>query len=380
MKIVMVNTLYSPYKVGGAEVSVQFLAEELNKRGHDVTVFCLHEKKIMEKNVINGVNVFYFPLKNIYWPFSGKEKGKLIKFTWHIIDMYNPIMQHLVRKELAKIKPNVVHTNNLSGFSVSVWNAVKKEKIKLVHTTRDYYLFHPNSTLFKSGNNVDVKSLGVKALSLIKKMTSRKVDVFVGISQFISKLHESNNFAPKAMHYYIYNPISHIHFPSSVSKKIRVGFIGRLTRDKGFDDYCFLASKYKDAREIDFYAAGRFGNDIEGSQLEQMASQSEIKTMGFIKVEDFMSSIDVVVLPNKWNEPFGRAVAESANAGKIVYTTLTGGVAEIANLYPNIFPIQDFNVNYLMTRPVFNISPVRKFDIKYISEEYETVYSSAHSV
>jgi glycogen synthase len=50
--------------------------------------------------------------------------------------------------------------------------------------------------------------------------------------------------------------------------------------------------------------------------------------LGFIKVEDFMASIDVVVLPNKWNEPFGRAVAESANAGKVVYTTLTGGVAE----------------------------------------------------
>ncbi|HEJ7991924.1 MAG: glycosyltransferase family 4 protein [Serratia liquefaciens] len=379
MKIVVVNTLYSPYKVGGAEVSVQFLAEELTKRGHEVTVFCLHNKKRIEKNVINGVNVFYFPLKNIYWPFSGQEKGKLIKLIWHVIDMYNPIMKHLVRKELEKIKPHVVHTNNLSGFSVSVWDAVKKEKIKLVHTTRDYYLFHPNSTLFKSGSNVDVKSIGIKALSLAKKIISRKVDAFVGISQYISKLHKSNNFAPKAIHCYIYNPISNIHFHSSESKKVRVGFIGRLTYDKGFDDYCFLASKYKGTKEIEFFAAGRFGNDIEGNQLDELASQSEVKTLGFIKVEDFMASIDVVVLPNKWNEPFGRAVAESANAGKVVYTTLTGGVAEIATLYPNIFPIQDFSVNYLMTRPGFNIKPVQEFDIKYISEKYEALYSSAHS-
>lgn len=379
MKIVVVNTLYSPYKVGGAEVSVQFLAEELTKRGHDVTVFCLHDKKRIEKNVINGVNVFYFPLKNIYWPFSGQEKGKLIKLIWHVIDMYNPIMKRLVRKELEKIKPHVVHTNNLSGFSVSVWDAVKKEKIKLVHTTRDYYLFHPNSTLFKSGSNVDVKSIGVRALSLAKKIISRKVDAFVGISQYISKLHESNNFAPKAIHCYIYNPISNIHFHSNESEKVRVGFIGRLTYDKGFDDYCFLASKYKGTKEIEFFAAGRFGNDIEGNQLGELASQSEVKTLGFIKVEDFMASIDVVVLPNKWNEPFGRAVAESANAGKVVYTTLTGGVAEIATLYLNIFPIQDFNVNYLMTRPSFNIKPVQEFDIKYISEKYEVLYSSAHS-
>ncbi|MGP1039070.1 glycosyltransferase [Serratia sp. CY70267] len=105
-----------------------------------------------------------------------------------------------------------------------------------------------------------------------------------------------------------------------------------------------------------------------------LASASNIKTMGFIKVEDFMASIDVVVLPNKWNEPFGRAVAESANAGKVVYTNFTGGVAEIAKLYDNIFPIQDFNISYLMTHPTFNVNPVLDFDIKYIAGKYIELY------
>ncbi|HBL7042313.1 TPA: glycosyltransferase, partial [Serratia marcescens] len=155
---------------------------------------------------------------------------------------------------------------------------------------------------------------------------------------------------------------------------VRVGFIGRLTRDKGFDDYCLLAEKYRNTKGIDFYAAGRFGNDMEGNELEMLASASNIKTMGFIKVEDFMASVDVVVLPNKWNEPFGRAVAESANAGKIVYTNFTAGVAEIAKFYQNIYPIQDFNIDYLMTHPTFDINPVRDFDIKHIAEKYTELY------
>lgn len=45
MKILIVNTLYSPFKVGGAEVSVQILAEELVMKGHSVRVVTLHNEK-----------------------------------------------------------------------------------------------------------------------------------------------------------------------------------------------------------------------------------------------------------------------------------------------------------------------------------------------
>jgi len=44
MKIMMINTLYHPYKVGGAEVSVQLLAEKLANMGHTVSVVTLHNK------------------------------------------------------------------------------------------------------------------------------------------------------------------------------------------------------------------------------------------------------------------------------------------------------------------------------------------------
>ena len=36
MKILIVNTMYSPSKVGGAEISVQSLAEGFHKKGHQV--------------------------------------------------------------------------------------------------------------------------------------------------------------------------------------------------------------------------------------------------------------------------------------------------------------------------------------------------------
>lgn len=45
MKIIIFNTLYYPSKLGGAEVSVQMLAEGLASNGHEVIVVSLGEKE-----------------------------------------------------------------------------------------------------------------------------------------------------------------------------------------------------------------------------------------------------------------------------------------------------------------------------------------------
>ncbi|WP_211129835.1 glycosyltransferase, partial [Serratia surfactantfaciens] len=91
MNILMVNTLYAPYAVGGAEVSVQLLAEELVKSGHKVRVLTLHNEKKRKKELLNGVDIVYLPLANIYWPFQ-KKRGRISKLIWHLLDLYNPVM------------------------------------------------------------------------------------------------------------------------------------------------------------------------------------------------------------------------------------------------------------------------------------------------
>ncbi|HCC6428424.1 TPA: group 1 glycosyl transferase, partial [Klebsiella pneumoniae] len=63
MKIIIVNSLYYPYKFGGAEVSVQLLAEGLVARGITVKVITLNNKKEIERFNHNGVEVVSFPLR-----------------------------------------------------------------------------------------------------------------------------------------------------------------------------------------------------------------------------------------------------------------------------------------------------------------------------
>ena len=351
MKITIINTLYTPYKIGGAEVSVQILAESLAEKGHQVQVICLTEKKEAWFDNVNNVDVCYIPLVNMYWPYGKKRKPIWKRLLWHLVDQYNPIMAKTVEKQIKLFKPDVVHTNNLAGFSVSVWDVVKKLNIKLVHTSRDYYLFHPNCTLFSKGVNVDPESLSVRLWSWFKKIKSSKVDHFVGISEFVTDLHKSKGFCKMAEFDTIYNPvpIPKVDKIPRVGKTIRVGFIGRLSVEKGFDEFCNIASKLRsDVQNIQFIAAGRFEESPQGKLLEQLAHDNEVKLLGFTSLELFLSQVDAVVLPIKWREPFGRTVVECAYHVP-VFVTPFGGVKELMEVLPNVY-----NINEAMLLPNIN--------------------------
>lgn len=103
MKIVILNTLYHPYKIGGAEVSVQLLAESLADTGHSVSVISLHEAAECIDH-LNGVTLYRLPLRNLYWPFSGNP-SRPRRLLWHLLDIYNPLARADVSRLLKQISP-----------------------------------------------------------------------------------------------------------------------------------------------------------------------------------------------------------------------------------------------------------------------------------
>ncbi|CAI1591955.1 glycosyltransferase family 4 protein [Serratia proteamaculans] len=383
MKIMIVNTLYSPYKIGGAEVSVQFLAEEFVAMGHNVRIICLHSEKNKKTDIINGVEVVYLPLKNIYWPYGSNDShGKIKKLIWHFCDSYNLAMARVFRKELIDFEPDVVHTNNISGFSVSIWNEVKRKKIKLIHTARDYYLFHPSSTLYIKEKNLNPDTFSVYIWSLLKKIQSAKVDVFIGISDFIRDFHVDNSFFKRANCNTIYNSVETDLVSKKTSEHTVIGFIGRLTEDKGFNQFCEIAEKLKGKDNIEFVAAGRFNSGCVGEALDKRARDAGIDILGFIPLISFLEKVDSVVLPIKWREPFGRTVVECAMSEKIVLTNALGGVSELEKLLPNIYRIDESTLNNILRlRPrAFSEDEKAIFNKGVIAKAYINAYKITSNV
>lgn len=332
MKVLIFNTLYYPYQIGGAERSVQLLAESLKINGDEVTVVTLHEGNKIEKITHNGVSVIKLPLTNFYWPW-GEAKNGLTKLLWHLCDIYNIKMRKVLEAVLKDKTYDIVHTNNLCGFSVAVWNWAKKQGLPIVHTARDYYLLNPNAKLFRKGRNHSPRTVDSLFFSFIKKKNSSKVTQFVGISHYIKDLHVSNGFFKNNISSVIYNSIAVREIATQRSKiyredeRIVLGYLGRIEDNKGIE---FLLSSLEMVGNgvFNLLVAGN-GDEKYISFLKERYSNVSFEFVGTVNVVDFFPEIDYLIVPSLWHEPFGRVVVEANSYSIPVIASNRGGIPEI---------------------------------------------------
>ncbi|MFT6989700.1 MAG: glycosyltransferase involved in cell wall biosynthesis, partial [Paraglaciecola sp.] len=177
MKILIFNTLYSPNFQGGAEKSVQILAETLSKAGIQVEVCTTSNRN--EMKTLNGVKITYVKVKNLYWLYGKSKKNPILKALWHLIDSLNVFSSYQIARIVKKSNPDVIHTNNLAGFSVNVWKIARNMKIPIVHTLRDYYLSCPRSTRYKNNTICKKSCFDCSLYSIPKKKLSNDVGTVV---------------------------------------------------------------------------------------------------------------------------------------------------------------------------------------------------------
>ena len=328
MKIAFINTLYYPNRIGGAEKSVQILAETMAKYGHKVICISLKEPHNMQSTIYhNNVKCYYVPLKNIYWPFFPK-KNEAARILWHLIDIYNFRMVSPIKRIIENERPDIVHTNNLSGFSASIWKIPKSYNIPIVHTLRDYYLMCHLSTMFRNGANCETQCFRCRLIGSAKKYYSNLPDAVVGISKYILEKHVSHGYFNKVQtKHVVYNSIGML--PIKRYKKndrLRIGYIGRVEFSKGIGIFLDIAKRTIN-RPLEFHVAGSIN---DGSLLSRMKTlKSNLFYHGFVDSGGFFKKIDVLIVPSLWNEPFGRIILEAYVHGIPVIGSNKGGIPEI---------------------------------------------------
>ncbi len=387
-KIMLFNTLYFPYIVGGAEKSTQILAETLINKGFDVTVVSTG-KKDEEKN-INGVKVYYINIPNIFWRYEADKQGSLKRIIWRFIDFYNPFTEKKIKRIISKEKPDICHTNNIGGFSVSLWNLIKKMDIPIIHTIRDYYLLCANSKMFKTTKVCEKQCLECMIYTYNKKLISKNVDAVIGISKFILSKHLDYNYFENAkIKSVIYNSVPKQSTETKMKtnfNKIKLGFIGQLSPSKGIE---FLLknfiklNKVKNNLELHVYGKGRTV-DYENYLREKYKSDS-IKFHTFKDTSEIYSEIDIVIIPSIWHEPFSRVLIESYSYNIPVLATNRGGIPEnvIEGQTGFVFDPDiegDFEKKLEKTidfflKNKFKFDNTKNFDINYIAEKYIDIYN-----
>ncbi|WP_249140798.1 glycosyltransferase [Bradyrhizobium manausense] len=109
------------------------------------------------------------------------------------------------------------------------------------------------------------------------------------------------------------------------SKKLKVLFVGRLDRQKGFDLLIEAARSLEDIIDVRIVGASVV-NKSEG-----LAHPSNVTMLGWLdreQIESHLEAADVVVIPSRW-EAFGLVALEAMRAAKPILAFRIGALPEI---------------------------------------------------
>jgi glycosyltransferase involved in cell wall biosynthesis len=333
MKVLVVNTLYPPYVVGGAEKSVSLLCEALARTGIEVVVVSLYPGQASLVETINGVKVYRLPLDNVYWAFDQKDHSPLLKMQWHLRDIWNNCARARLSVIFDNERPDIVHTNNLIGFSVAVWAEAQSRSLSIVHTLRDYSLLCRRSSLFRNGRICERRCLDCTIMTMPAKKLFRRVDSLISNSRFLLDVHVSKGYFAKRDGNVIFNimeavdPIDTAKYQRNSS--LTFGYIGKIGQEKGIEVVLDATTKIK---HLDWRLkiAGR-GPEQYVSRLKKAFPDPRIEWLGFVPVCDALRQVDVTIISSIWFEPLPRVLIESLAYRRPTICSTAGGISEIAH-------------------------------------------------
>ncbi|MFH0701999.1 MAG: glycosyltransferase family 4 protein [bacterium] len=364
MKILILHNLFCYF--GGAENSIYKEANLLRKNGHEIFFFSTNKQPFFEKDYKYAE---YFPeyidykflskiqaLKNIFKPFYNFEAE-------HKLDLF-----------LKKIKPDIVHAQNIYYYlTPSVLKACYKNNIPIVMTLCDSRLLCPSgtlrikdeyyckNTLCVSGNPLFCllnkckeknlkQSLMVTAEYLLRKIHKLYdgISVFICISEAVfelalkagikkEKLVLINNFIDDSL----------LEVQPEYGNKGYFLFTGRLSKEKGVH---YLLEAMSRLPKIKLHIVG---NGPEEENLKKQAKKlnlSNIKFLGFKsgkELEQEYKNCIATILPCNWFEAFGLTIIESFTYGKPVIASNIGAIPEIIENHKNGITFEPGNVDKL---------------------------------
>ena len=334
MKILIINTLFPPHKIGGAEKSVFLLASGLVKAGHDVAVATLDDRQEpTTETTASGLRVYRLPMDNVYWPFStdGRRTPARKRLEWHLRNMWNTKAARRLTEVVDREQPDLVHCNLITGFSPSILRMLKSRKIPIVQTLRDYGMMCSRSALFRDGKQCASWCFDCALLTLPAKLSSRHVDQLVSNSQYVIDAHHRSGYFPNVPSRRIFNIVNLEEGGRGAAPPedaIVFGFIGRVEAEKGIE-VVLKASRYLVSEDWSLKIAG-IGEQLYVERLKGQYSDRRIEWLGYCDSADFFRSIDVSLIASIWPEPLPRTLIESIAHGIGAICSSAGGIPEIA--------------------------------------------------
>jgi glycosyltransferase involved in cell wall biosynthesis len=337
--VVVLNTMFPPPYVGGAERSVEALCLDLVSAGFRVTVLALKGEGAADVTDVNGVTVIRLRIPNLFWKWGARRRRpRLLEALWNVVDLSSLVGRLRTGRTAKKLRPDVIVTNNISGWAYGPWVYAAHANVPLVHVVRDYNLLCVRSNLMRNGL---CESICAKCRP--RRDASQRNwpgGTVVGISRRVIELHQQHGLFKNDPIAYSHPNITSAGRPvarrseGETKAGVTLGYLGRLGPEKGVE--IMLASA--EEAGVTVRVAGT-GQDSYRDELSRRYPSAEF--VGHVDSNEFLASVDALVVPSVWEEPFGRVAAEAAALGVPSIISNRGGLAEAAESHGGRFVLID---------------------------------------
>lgn len=354
MNVLIINPYYYPNMIGGTEHSIKILAESLQMQGINVAVYSYDSNTVFTEEVINGVKVFrghadWFTLRS-----SLVKSSKIQSLFFRFIEFRNKKIIDDLDYIVSNFKPDIIHTNNLYGISTYVWNYFKRNKIKIVHTIRDYWMMDPSGKLGKSN-----KWLINFYRAMFRKQSNKFVDFVTAPSYFTLNSFLNDGYFKNSISRCIVNSINlDLNETRKIiernkmknSQHINYLYVGTLQQHKGVSNL-LQAFMMVDNPNISLDICGN--GELLDVVIKAAEKDPRIKYCGQLtseKLKEKYIMSDILIVPSIWEEPFGRIIIEGNQYGLVVIGSNRAGIKETLDTMQSGVCYQYDSINELCSK------------------------------
>lgn len=369
MRILHLTPFYPPAVTGGAELYVHDLAREQAAAGHDVHVVTV-TRAAAPADRRDGVLVHSIAYWSSVW--LGDPPGRYSRYHRALAAIVRPFsLRALLRFDriVKQVRPDIIHAHTMNGLSTSMWSSPRLRGIPLIHTLHDFSQICARSNLFRNGEICSGRCLNCRLATESNRVFESCVDAVVGVGSDILDRHlAAGRFTkvPAEFRVVIGNPIGYLDnmVPRSVfpadDAPFTFGLMSRLVPEKGVEAVLAACAALPEDLNWRLRLAGSDSGAIELDQWRNRLPPERFEVVGWIDPKVFLPTLDVLLAPSIWADPFGRTAIEAYCFGVPVLATRVGGLQHLVEDGRTGWLVPPGNVGALVRRLIQLIKAGRR--------------------
>ena len=339
MKVALLSSSFSPRNIGGTETYLERLVHQLNSRVELVVVTGPLLAPTAHPRGLESAKIREVSIGKPYPIWDWVNHHLITRIVWHVLDFHDSISEQQIREVLREEDPDVVHTHNVRGLSMSALALPLELGIPHVHTLHDFLLLSPLSNLLIGRMTVRPSgSFNRSYQRAMRRLTSGVRDL-IGPSEYILDQHVQRGFFIQSRRHLLRMPLlteapkmadsPRIETPGQVSPRPAFLFVGVLEASKGVP---VLLKSIAQLAEIQ--ATFRIVGDGRLRERVRQAAIADprIRFLGHVSNEELFSlfeNSDFLILPSLWPENAPMVISEALSFGLGIIASDVGGLSEL---------------------------------------------------